>query len=397
MGVSICFGNSQFDYSMTTPIAYTKPSITDLEVSYATDAVQYGWGSRCYEYIEKFELSFKKHLGTKYSIATSSATGALHLGMAALDIGQGDEVILANTNWVASVAPIIYLGATPVLVDIDETSWCLSIESVKKAITPKTKAIMAVHLYGNVCEMDELTLICNKYGLHLIEDAAEALGSEYKGRKAGSMGIFGAFSFHGTKTMTTGEGGMFVTNSTKLYEKVLTLSNHGRSKSQKKQFWPDILGYKYKMSNVQAAIGLAQIERINELIYRKCEIFNFYQKELQDLDGVSLNPLLPGRKSGYWMVNVVFDKRLHITREKLLNDFKDEKIDARIDERSDEGSGSFQWPTPAKSRSVSEETVDAVIELITGSQRMNDPLTGGGDYILLPEGYVKCKLCPIFI
>ena len=319
---------------MRTTIAYTKPSITELEVSYATDAVRHGWGSRCYEYIERFEKSFKEHIGSKYAIATSSATGALHIGMAALDIGEGDEIILANTNWVASIAPILYLGATPILVDIDEKSWCLSIESVKKAITPKTKAIMAVHLYGNVCEMDELGLICNHNGLHLIEDAAEAIGSEYKGKKAGSMGTFGVFSFHGTKTMTTGEGGVFVTNDGDLYEKVLTLSNHGRSISQKKQFWPDVLGYKYKMSNVQAAIGLAQIERINELIERKREIFNFYQKHLAKIDGVSLNPIMPDCKSGYWMVNVVFSKYLDVTRDKLLKSFSEENIDARV----------FFWP-----------------------------------------------------
>ncbi len=319
---------------MTKSIAYTKPSITELEVSYATDAVRNGWGKRCYEYIDRFETSFREHIGTKYSIATSSATGALHMGMAALDIGPGDEVILANTNWVASIAPILYLGATPILVDIDETSWCISTEAVKKAITSKTKVIMAVHLYGNVCEMDELTAICDQYGIYLIEDSAEAIGSEYKGKKAGSIGVFGAFSFHGTKTMTTGEGGMFVTNDINLYDKVLTLSNHGRSKYQKKQFWPDILGFKYKISNVQAAIGLAQIERIDELIQRKREIFNYYQKELKNIEGVSLNPISPNCKNGYWMVNVVFSHDLGITRDILIKSFKDKNIDARV----------FFWP-----------------------------------------------------
>ena len=319
---------------MNKPIAYTKPSITELEVSYATDAVRHGWGPRCYEYIERFESSFKTYLRSNYAIATSSATGALHLGMAALGIGKGDEVILADTNWVASIAPILHLGATPVLVDIDERSWCLSITAVEKAITPKTKAIMAVHLYGNLCEMDELEGLCKKHGLYLIEDAAEAIGSEYKGRKAGSMGTFGAFSFHGTKTMTTGEGGMFVTNDSDLYEKVLTLSNHGRSKSQIKQFWPDMIGFKYKMSNVQAAIGLAQIERIDELVDRKREIFSFYKKELKSLQGVSLNLELSDRKSGYWMVNVVFSEKLGITRDLMIKQFSDNNIDARV----------FFWP-----------------------------------------------------
>ena len=319
---------------MNERIHYTKPSITELEIAYANDAVTNGWGPRCYEYIDRFEEAFKRHLGVSYAIATSSATGALHMGMSALGIGSGDEVILADTNWIASVAPVIHLGASPVLVDIDETSWCLSFEAVKAAITPKTKAIMAVHLYGNVCEMDELTRLCDETGIFLIEDAAEAIGSEYKGRKAGSMGIFGAFSFHGTKTMTTGEGGMFVTNDKDVYERVLTLSNHGRSKSQTKQFWPDMIGFKYKMSNVQAAIGLSQIERIDELVNRKREIFSFYKKELIDLDGVTINPELADRKSGYWMVNVVFSEQLGITADLMIKQFSDNNIDARV----------FFWP-----------------------------------------------------
>ena len=325
---------SRVNSPMNERIHYTKPSISALEISYANDAVTNGWGSRCYEYIDRFEEAFKRHLGVPYAIATSSATGALHMGMSALGIGSGDEVILADTNWIASVAPVIHLGATPVLVDIDESSWCLSFEAVKAAITPKTKAIMAVHLYGNVCEMGELMRLCDETGIFLIEDAAEAIGSEYKDKKAGSIGIFGAFSFHGTKTITTGEGGMFVTSDKAIYERVLTLSNHGRSKSQTKQFWPDMIGFKYKMSNVQAAIGLAQIERIDELVDRKRKVFGFYKKELKDLKGVSLNPELSNRKSGYWMVNIVFSEELGITRDLMIEKFSDHNIDARV----------FFWP-----------------------------------------------------
>jgi perosamine synthetase len=319
---------------MNSRIHYTKPSISEIEIAYATDAVTNGWGPRCYEYIEKFENAFKKHLGVQYAIATSSATGALHMGMSALGVGIGDEVILADTNWIASVAPVVHLGATPVLVDIDESSWCLSIQAVKRAITPQTKAILAVHIYGNVCEMEELISLCDETGIYLIEDAAEAIGSTYMGKPAGSMGIFGAFSFHGTKTITSGEGGMFVTSDKNLYERVLTLSNHGRVKSQVKQFWPDMIGFKYKMSNVQAAIGFGQIQRVNELIFRKKEIFTFYEKEIDSLDGVSINQRLCDRESGYWMVNLVFERRLNIDREIILEYFEAANIDARV----------FFWP-----------------------------------------------------
>jgi perosamine synthetase len=319
---------------MNTRIHYTKPSITEKEIEYATDAARNGWGDKCYDYINRFENAFKDHLGVKYAIATSSATGALHMGMAALGIGEGDEVILANTNWVASVAPILHLNATPVFVDIREDDWCLDVVQVERAITKKTKAILAVHLYGNLCDMDELRRIAGKYNLHLIEDAAEAIGSSFRGEKAGSMGDFGAFSFHGTKTVTTGEGGIFVTNSDELYESVLTLSNHGRAKSQKKQFWADLLGFKYKMSNLQAAIGLAQVERIDELILRKREIFSFYREQLRNIKGVSLNPIYDDRESGYWMPNVVFASELNVTREWIIKCFNEADIDARV----------FFWP-----------------------------------------------------
>src|SRR5438045_523885 len=213
-------------------IYYTKPSITEREIRYATDAAANGWGERCYEYIDRFEALFREHLGVKHAIATSSCTGALHMGLAALGIGLGDEVILADVNWIASAAPITYVGAVPVFVDVLPDTWCLDPGRVEAAITPRTKAIIAVHLYGNLCDMDALLDIGRRHGLPVIEDGAEAIGSVWHGKRAGSMGAFGTFSFHGTKTVTTGEGGMFVTNDSDLYKRVLTLSNHGRGKGE---------------------------------------------------------------------------------------------------------------------------------------------------------------------
>lgn len=319
---------------MNERILYTKPSITDLEVSYATDAASNGWGERCYDYIVRFENGFQEHLGVKHAIATSSCTGALHLGLAALGVGPGDEVIMADTNWIASAAPIVHLGAQPVFVDILPDSWCLDPEQVEAAITPRTKAILAVHLYGNLCEMDKLLSIGKAHGIPVVEDAAEAIGSVYHGKKAGSMGAFGAFSFHGTKTLTTGEGGMFVTNDSELYERVLTLSNHGRARGQSKQFWPDMVGFKYKMSNIQAAIGCAQMERIDELTCRKREILNVYRKSLEILPGVRMNPEPAGTVNGAWMPTVVFAPETGINREKLLVAFAGANADARV----------FFWP-----------------------------------------------------
>jgi len=315
-------------------IYYTKPSITEREVAYATDAAAHGWGERCYEYLARFEELFCDHLGVQHSIATSSCTGAMHMGLAALSIGPGDEVIVADTNWIATVSPIVHLGAKPVFVDILPDSWCIDPELAEQAITSRTKAIIAVHLYGNLCEMDRLLAVGEKHGIPIIEDAAEAIGSQWHGRQAGSMGIFGTFSFHGTKTLTTGEGGMFVTQNADLFEKVLTLSNHGRTRGQSKQFWPDMVGFKYKMSNIQAAIGCGQMERIEELINRKRRILSSYLEKLARLPGISMNPEPEGTVNGAWMPTVVFEKETGINREKLLAAFAAEHIDARV----------FFWP-----------------------------------------------------
>ncbi|WP_321894411.1 DegT/DnrJ/EryC1/StrS family aminotransferase [Paraburkholderia heleia] len=316
-------------------IYYTKPSVGQLEVSYATDAATNGWGERCYEYIDRFEKQFAAFLGVPYAIATSSCTGAMHMGLSALGIGAGDEVILSDINWIATAAPIVHLGATPVLVDILSDTWCLDPERVEDAITPRTKAIVATHIYGNLCEMDKLMEIGRRHGIPVIEDAAEAIGSSYSGARAGALGKFGTFSFHGTKTLTTGEGGMFVTHDRDLYERVLMLSNHGRAKGETRQFWPGSIGFKYKMSNLQAAIGCAQVERIDELITQKRAIFEMYRAALEPLGAhLSLNPEHPGTVNGYWMPTAVVHEHVEFNRDALLEAFKDDQIDARV----------FFWP-----------------------------------------------------
>ena len=314
-------------------IFYTKPSITELEVAYASDAAANGWGSRCYEYIGRFEQAFRSHLGVTHAIATSSCTGALHMGLAALGVSPGDEVILGDINWIASAAPITYLGATPVLVDVLPDTWCIDPASVARQITPRTKAIIAVHLYGNLCDMEALLAIGRANGIPVIEDAAEAIGSSYRGCPAGSMGAFGTFSFHGTKTVTTGEGGMFVTNDPALHARVLTLSSHGRAPGEIRQFWPDEIGFKYKMSNLDAAIGCGQMERIDELIDGKRRVFSAYAERLADLP-LRMNPEPAGTRNGFWMPTVVVDPDVAFDREALLAAFKEDDIDGRV----------FFWP-----------------------------------------------------
>lgn len=319
---------------MTTRVLYTKPSITDVEVAYATDAARTGWGARCYDYIHRFEAGFRDYLDVDGVIATSSCTGAMHMGLAALGLGPGDDVILADTNWIATVAPIVHLGATPVFVDIDPETWCVSPAAAETAITPRTRAIIATHLYGNLCDMDALTTLGARHGVPVIEDAAEALGSKWRGRRAGAMGLFSTFSFHGTKTLTTGEGGLFATNDGDLHERVLTLSNHGRARGQTRQFWADMVGFKYKMSNIQAAIGCAQLERIDELTARKRAILEGYRSRLATAPGLSLNPEPPDGVNGAWMPTAVFAAETGVTREQLQSAFAAADIDARV----------FFWP-----------------------------------------------------
>jgi perosamine synthetase len=310
-------------------IPYTKPSITAREIEYCNDAVSNGWGARCYEYISRFEESFGKYLEIDYAHATSSCTGALVLALRSLDVSRDDEVIVADLNWVAAVSAVKTLGAIPICVDVEIDSWCISPDAVRAAITGKTKAIVVTHLYGNVASIMELVDLSKEFGIPLIEDAAEALGSEFRGKKLGTFGAIGVFSFHGTKTMTTGEGGMLVTNEPQLFEKITMLNNHGRSSRTHKSFWSEDWGYKFKISNVQAAIGLAQVERLPELVQRKREIFKSYEALFEHSD-LRLNIERDGEKNSYWMPTIIFNNPGRVDlRTTALESFAAKGIDAR--------------------------------------------------------------------
>lgn len=314
--------------SVREKIAITKPSITDLEISYVTDAITTGWGSRCYDYIYRFEKQFAAYQQTDYALATSSCTGAIHLALMALGVKAGDEVIVPDITWIASIEPVLYIGAKPVFVDVLPDSWCIDPVSIEKAITPKTKAIIVVHLYGNAVEMDKIMDIASRHNLVVLEDAAEGLGTEYKGKKAGSIGHAGVFSFHGTKTVVTGEGGMLVTGSKEVWERAKILNDHGRNPKDNKTFWMKEYGYKYKMSNLQAALGCAQIERVDELVDRKRLIFSWYRELLKGFPCV-LNPEPSYTKNSYWMPTMVIDKKISFDRDQFFAHMKECNIDSR--------------------------------------------------------------------
>jgi perosamine synthetase len=310
-------------------IAITRPSITELEIEYVNDAIANGWGEKCYDYIKRFEKEFAAYLGTKYALATSSCTGAIHLALMALGVKAGDEVIVPDITWIASVEPILYIGAKPVFVDVLPDSWCIDPSKIEAAITNKTKAIVAVHLYGNMAEMNEIMSLAKRHHLKVLEDAAEALGSTYFEKKAGSIADAGVFSFHGTKTVSTGEGGMMVTSDNAVIERARILNDHGRDPKIGKTFWMAEYGYKYKLSNLQAAMGCAQIERVEELVSKKMQIFEWYKSLFTDKDKFQLNPDVPHIRNSVWMPTVIFNHSLKVDRDGLMAFLKENGIDSR--------------------------------------------------------------------
>ncbi len=314
---------------MNNSIPYALPSITELEISYVNDAISNGWGESRSNYLDRLEEMFSKVIGVDKTIATSSCTGALQLGLSALGVGSGDEVILADTNWIATVAPVVHLGAKPIFVDIDPKTWCIDPNGVEEAITEKTKAVIVTHLYGNLADLDAINEVTSKNQIFLIEDAAEAIGSFYRGKAAGSVGKFGVFSFHGSKTVTTGEGGCLVTSDLNLYEKALVLSNHGRSENDPGIFSPQKLGYKFKMSNVQAAIGCGQVERIKELVKKKQEILEMYRKLFSKDKNLKLNPVQNNCENGAWMPTLEVEGKPLSISETIEAGLRSLGIDAR--------------------------------------------------------------------
>lgn len=312
------------------PVLYAKPSITELEIGHVADAIRNGWGRNCNDYLVRFEECFRGYLGVPCSMATSSCTGALQLALAALEIGPGDEVVVPDITWIASVSPIVHAGATPVLVDVLPDTWCIDPDRVEEALTPRTKAVVCVHLYGNLCAMDRISGICRDRGVALIEDAAEGLGSQWHGRMAGSMGDFSVFSFHGTKTVCTGEGGMLCSTRTDLWDRVRTLADHGRRPGEPIQFWCSEFGHKFKMSNLQAAMGCAQMERIDDLLLRKREIFFRYRERLSGVPGLRWNPEPAGTVNSFWMTTIAWDASRGIDRDALVRRMKEQAIDARV-------------------------------------------------------------------
>ena len=302
------------DQRLSLPVA--EPKFGDSELKYVTDCVISGWVSSAGKYVTKFENQFAHFCETKYAVSTSNGTTALHLALLALGIGPGDEVIVPSFTFIATANAVRYTGATPVFVDSEPTTWNINPSDFERAITSKTRAVIPVHLYGHPADMDPILDIARVHRLSVIEDAAEAHGALYNGKKVGSLGDIAMFSFYGNKTITTGEGGMLVSNNFDLIRKMKILRDHGMDPSRR--YWHTVVGYNYRLTNIQAALGVGQMERIDQIIAQKRRNAERYRRGLQSIPGLSLPPEAKWAKNIYWLYSVLIDEKLFGMSSKML-------------------------------------------------------------------------------
>lgn len=306
-------------------VSLAQPQLNGNEYRYLMDAFWSTWISSTGKYVTMFEEKFADYCGVKYGMATSNGTTALHLALVALGIGAGDEVVVPDITFAATVNAVFHAGAVPVIVDIEEDSWCIDPDKIRNAITPRTKAIIPVHLYGQPCDMDEICDIARENGLYVIEDCAEAHGAEWNGKRVGSFGDISCFSFFGNKVVTTGEGGMCVTNNEMLAQKIQILRDHGMNR--KRKYYHDVVGFNYRMTNMQAAIGVGQLEHIDEILTWRNALEDAYADKLAQIPKVILQKKdLNQRKKIAWLVSILVPAEC---RDKIIKIFHENGIDTR--------------------------------------------------------------------
>ncbi len=311
---------------MTQDIQMAGPSISELEISIVEDCMRNGWYN--YEYVERFQREFAAYHGRKYGIMTPNCTTALHLLLTALGVDRDSEVIVPECTWVGSSAGIHYLGAETVFGDIAADNWCLDPNILEQRITPRTKAIIAVDVFGNMPQMDDLQAVADRHGIPLIEDAAEAVGSSYRGRRAGNFGKASVFSFHRTKTIVTGEGGMILLDDDELYQRCMFLRDHGR-KPEGPAYYVYEVTYKYMPFNLQAAMGYAQFQRIDELVGKKRWMLEHYRQRLADIPDITLNPEPEGGVNGAWITGLLIGKSHGIDKLEAIRRLGEMDVPAR--------------------------------------------------------------------
>lgn len=302
-----------------------QPDLAGNERKYLLDAFDSSWISSQGTYISKFEESFRNYVGSQHATTVSNGTVALHLALHALGIGPGDEVIVPSFTYIASVNTITQTGATPVFAESKADDWLVDPQSISDLITPKTRAVMPVHLYGAACDMDAICEIATSHGLFVVEDCAEALGTLYKGQHVGSFGDVGTFSFFGNKSITTGEGGMVVVNDPEIDRKLRTVKGQGQDPSRR--YWHSELGFNYRMTNLAAAIGLAQMERVDAFLTRKREIAALYRASLNGNHGLTFQVISPHISSSNWLVSLLLPKGTD--RDLIMNKLASSGVESR--------------------------------------------------------------------
>ena len=308
-------------------ILVNEPVIGLNETRYVLDCLQTGWVSSAGAYIEKFEQQWASYCGMRYGIAVSNGTAALQIAVGCLQLEQGDEVIMPSFTIISCIQAITYYGLKPVLVDCEPDTWCMDVTQIEAKITKRTRAIMPVHMYGHPVDMDPLIELANRHGLKIIEDAAEVHGGEYKGRKCGGMGDISCFSFFANKIITTGEGGMLLTNNDAYADRARKLRNLCFEPGRR--FVHRELGFNYRLTNMQAAIGLAQVEKIEQLVQRKIEIGQYYLNKLKDLPGIQLPVEREWAKNVYWMFGIILDESTGENAESFAKKMRYEGIETR--------------------------------------------------------------------
>jgi len=306
------------------PIA--KPSFLGNEKKYVIDALESGWISSIGPYIDRFEKEFAVYHGMKHAIATHNGTIALHLALSAAGIGNGDEVIVPDLTFIATSNVVKYCNAHPLLTDVDIDDWNITADLVRQSVRPATKAVIPIHLYGNPARMNEIMKIAEEHGLTVIEDCAEATGALLQGRKVGTFGRVSCFSFFGNKIMTTGEGGMCLTNDDELAEKMRILRDHGMNR--KKKYWYDQLGFNYRMTNMQAAVGLAQLEQLDSLLVSRDAILSRYKEKLSSCKHILFQEI-HGNRNVNWLTTVRLKGMDFDRRDAVMNELWRNNIDSR--------------------------------------------------------------------
>ncbi len=308
-------------------IPVNEPLIGQRELEYVAECIKTGWISSAGGFIEEFEERWAAYCGTKYGVAVSSGTAALQVALGCLGLSPGDEVIIPTFTIISCALAVIYNGGKPVLVDSDSRTWTMDVNQIEEKITERTRAIMPVHIYGHPCNLEPIRELAERNGLIIIEDAAEAHGAEYKGKRCGSLGDLSCFSFYGNKIITTGEGGMVLTNSREYAEKARSLRNLCFGKEMR--FYHNELGHNFRLTNIQAALGLAQLERIDELVEKKRWIGNQYNERLKDIPGLQIPVEEPWAKNVYWMYGIVLDEGKSTDAAEFANCLKEQGIDTR--------------------------------------------------------------------